>query len=193
MASTSTSRDSGGRRFYTLSPSYATRYHWAYADDQTGDEIGRMGLRELADFRGTARFEAREGTIAADFMWNDLLLPIVSTRVVELLRRHEVNGYKLFNVIVSKKDEAINGYHGMAVTGRGGPNDSKAYEGGFMPGTKIRRVKGLCPTEWDGSDLFTLDDFPRAPLATDKVKDIFTKNKVTNCKLEPAEEFQIGY
>jgi len=187
------SRNRDGQRFYKVSPAYATKYIWAYADESTGHEIGRLGLRELEGFKGTARFVAREGKVAADFIWNDLLLLIVSERVLRLFRDHKIKGYSLYRVAVTRDSEIISGYHGIAITGRGGPNDPKASAGGLMPGTKIKKVKGLFPTKWDGCDLFTLDDFPRAAPATERVKEIFEKNKVTNCKFRPAEEFQIGY
>lgn len=180
-------------RFYSLGPTWATKYYWAYADKDAPRELAALGFRELGHFRGRAVLDVREGTVAADFIWNDLLLPVVSKRVIEILLRNEIEFFSTFEVTVRRGSKAIPGYLGLAILGRGGPNDSKAYQDGPLPGSQVQRVKGLFPTAWDGSDLFTLEDAKRLILATERVRVLFKHEKVTNCRFTPAEEFSVGY
>ena len=155
--------------------------------------MAAMGLRELGQFKGRAVFEVREGAVAADFIWNDILLPIVSQKVVDILLRNRIESYSTFEVEVHRASKTISGYFGLAILGRGGLNDPKAYRDGPLPGTQVQRVNGLFPTSWDGCDLFTLDDAKRLILATERVRILFKKEKVTNCRFTPAEEFSVGY
>lgn len=179
-------------RYYHIGPTYATRYFWGRVDlDSLGVAVD-WRHRQMAHFSGCIVLKVAKGTVASDFVWNGLLLPVVSDRVVQNLQTSSISGWKTYRVRILRKSEEIPGYHGLGITGRGGPNHPKAYAGGLISGTTIRKVEGLFPTEWDGSDLFTLDDIPGAILATEKVRRLFKREKVTNCEFRPAEEFSIG-
>jgi hypothetical protein len=181
------------QRFFLLEPSWATRYFWAYVDDSSDYAIGRKGYREMAGFKGLAVLDFREGAVAGDFVWNGALLLIVSKRVIDIFERYGITGYSTYSVTLRKDGKEVPGFLGLAVTGRGGKNDPKAFDGSVIPGTDLRRYKGMFPTQWDGSDLFTLDDFPCAALVTGRVRKAFKKEKVTNCRLLPSEEASFGY
>jgi len=133
------------------------------------------------------------GTVAADFIWNGLLLPIVSERVIRILKQNNIEKFSTYDIRITHKNKEIPGYKGLVILGRGGSTDPKSYIDGKIPGTDIQKIKGIFPTKWDGTDLFTLDDMYLMALATDRVKTIFKKEKVTNCKFKSAEEFRLGY
>lgn len=176
--------------FFELGPTWASRYFWGQVED-----LGARDLewpRDFVDFGGCMSINIQTGTTAADFIWNGFGLPSVSSRVVGLLNEHSITGFTTYRVSIKNKETEIPGYHGLAIKGRGGPNHPSAYAAGFIKGTTIRKIDGLRPTEWDGSDLFTLDDVPGAILATERVRALFKKEKVTNCKFHPALEYSVG-
>jgi hypothetical protein len=179
--------------FYVLTPGWATKYFFASVDaDLMGDASVDWSYRELADFKGTAILDIKSGTTPGDFIRNDTLLMVVSARLIEELKKHGIGNYSTFKVKVVRNGDEVPEYVGLAVLGKGGPNDPSlvSYPN---PGSKQRRIDGLRPTKWDGSDLFTLDDAYRVVLVTDRVRRIFRREKVTNCLFEPAEEFKIPY
>mgnify|MGYP001765823577 CR=1 FL=1 len=190
----SDSRDQSTPRFYTLTPGWGPKYYFATVDtDLMGEASVRWSHRELARFDGCAILTVVSGTTPGDFIRNGALLMVVSDRVVAILRENGVKSFTTYKVEVMRGGKKIASYNGLAVLGRGGPNNPTAYRDGPMPGTSIQRIRGLSPTKWEGSDLFVLDDLYRVVLATERLKDIFKKEKVTNCLFEPAEEFEVGY
>ena len=176
--------------FFELNPTNATKYYWAQVD--SGGIGSRKWPRDFVGFTGCMSLTVDTGTFAADFVWSGHLLPLVSDRVLAILDSNSLAGFSTYRARLTNKGVEIPGYCGLAISGRGGPNHPKAYAGGHIKGTTIRKVEGLYPTQWDGSDLFTLDDVPGAILATEKVRCLFKKEKVTNCRFTPAEEFSIG-
>ena len=182
-----------GRRYYSLHPSYATRYYWGQVNGLLSPEgLVDLGLRRLDELRAPMVMDVDTGTVAADFIWNGYLYPVVSKKVVEILGSKRLTGWSTYHVKVVLAGKEIAGYHGLAITGRGGLNDPKAYASGVIKGTRILNTRGLLPTDWDGSDLFTLDDAPRIALTTERVRAAFREAKVMNCKFEPSEDFEFG-
>jgi len=181
------------QRFYYFRPGDATIYFFLNLDHRSWEEAMKMSLRELADFKGEGILKVEKGTKPADFLRtsyaNDL---IVSDRVIEILYRYQVRSFSTYKVKIFHGDMELKGYYGLAITGRGGPNDKNNIEHyiGSLHKNRMTRIKGIRPTAWDGSDLFTCDDLWRVALATERVKAIFEKEKVTNCQFRPAENFQ---
>jgi len=48
------------------------------------------------------------------------------------------------------------------------------------------------PANWDGSDIFRVDDF-LAPLMTDRVAKALREARITNYRAKPIREFRFGY
>ncbi len=182
-------RESSGR-FFELLTTDATRYVWCRVLWDSLQGRGRFP-RQLVDFDGTVLLIVNTGTVAPDIIGNDVLLNIASERVIEIMESNRLTGWTTYRVRITCKGKELTGYRGLGISGRGGPNDAKAYRGGLVPGTTLQTVSGLYPTGWDGSDLFTLDDIPGAVLVTERVRRIFIKEKVTNCKFRPAEDFKV--
>ena len=175
--------------FFELGPTYATRYYWAQVEDRGSPN--RWWPRDFVDFDGCMEIYIQSGTTAADFIWNGHLLPSVSSRVVEILKDSSIIGFTTYRVRIEHRGIEISGYHGLAIKGKGGLNRPSAPAAGDTMGTVTQKKLGLQPTEWDGSDLFTLDDVPGAILATERVRALFKKEKVTNCEFRPALEFRL--
>lgn len=179
--------------FYVLTPGWATKYYFASVKlDSMGSASADWSYRDLADFRGTAILEIKSGTTPGDFIRNDTLLMVVSARLIEGLKKNGIRSYSTFEVKIVRKGGEVPGYVGLAVLGEGGSNDPSlvSYPD---PVSKQRRIDGLRPTRWDGSDLFTLDDMYRVLLATERVKKIFKREGITNCLFEHAGEFRVPF
>ncbi len=177
--------------FYILDPPNSNKYYWVSPDSVSLH--GRWFPRSLVDFKGVVEFSVqRGGGKAGDLIWGGASILLASSRVMDLLSANGMTGFSTYQARIVRGNTVVEGYSGLAVSGRGGPNDPKAYAGGFIPGTTIRRIDGLHPTQWDGSDFFTLDDIPGAVLVTERVKKLLVKEKVTNCNFRPSHDFSVG-
>jgi hypothetical protein len=123
-------------------------------------------------------------------------LELLSSRALEVLRIGEFTGWRSFPVEIQiKKDERLEGYEGLVITGRCGPID-------WSKGKHIRnppRVPQGCSYDtwigaffdldtWDKSDLF----FPEGttmPIVTEPVKLAFEVAMITNVKFTRLTEF----
>ncbi len=111
-------------------------------------------------------FVADEGNDAQDVIGTTYgVLLLVSDRVVRVLHEHRFSGWATFLVQIELQGGArLEGYHGIAVTGRAGPIDDNLSERIVLPapvpgGREAPGLRGLCfpPESWDGSDLFTAE------------------------------------
>jgi hypothetical protein len=96
----------------------------------------------------------------SDVVWTTSALPmIVSARVIRILEEQGFTGWSTYPVAVSDKSgDVIEGYAGLAITGRCDPVDIarssvvvREYPAGWFP--KFRG-RFLDLESWDGSDLF---------------------------------------
>lgn len=181
-------------KFYVLTPGWATKYYFLDVDlTSMGDAAADWSFRQLANFHGPAVMRVTKGTVAGDFLRTNCVLLVASDRVIEILRRNGIEGYSTYEVLILHGDEELPGYRGLAITGRGGKNDPSMVSYADRSGarSRFRKINGLRPTSWDGTDLFTLDDLYRVALTTEKVKDLFKMGRVTNCLFEPADAFRL--
>lgn len=178
--------------FHVIGPGLATKYMFAAVDTNSmGEASFAWSFRELAGFRGTARLRVVKGTAAGDLLDNSTNLLVASDRLIETLRESGVKSFRTYDVdLTGRAGEKIPGYKGVGILGSGGPNDPSLMRG-LHPGTRIKKIDGLKPSAWDGSDFFSLDDIPRIALITNRLKEILDKKKVKNCRFRPAEEFKI--
>ncbi|WP_228238082.1 hypothetical protein [Allomuricauda sp. M10] len=140
------------------------------------------------------------GNILYDIIWTTNAFPlIVSERVIELFKANGITGWNTYNVeIRSKKNELIDQkYFGLIITGRCGYRD---YSKSSIVLDKIGiytepHVKGFYFKNdyWDGSDLFMCnpDENGNSTMhrfCTDKVLDLFNKEKIKNIDFENLNE-----
>lgn len=96
-----------------------------------------------------------------DLVMGPTPLDVVSARFVQLLERGGFTGWRTFPVeVVGPLTDELRDHRGFVVTGRSGPLDRARSErvsmpphGPGLPEWPARR--GLYPTDWDGSDVFT--------------------------------------
>lgn len=112
---------------------------------------------------------------------------LISDNIQKIFIDNQLTGWRSYPVIVyDKKGNKIPGYHGFTVTGRGGEMkyliDKKELPIGKARSQYIQWDK----SQWDGSDFFWVK--PMWLLATQKVKDVFMREKIKYLKLIPLSE-----
>lgn len=124
-------------------------------------------------------------------------LKLYSDRVIEILKDHGFSGWKTYPVeVYGKKGVRIDGYHGLAVTGRCGEIDwsrgRKERRPAPVPGGSAYDVwigMYFDPETWDGSDLFVPEGMT-CTIVTEAVKDALTAAKVSNISMRPLTQFE---
>lgn len=127
------------------------------------------------------------------------ILDLVSEHFCSVLRDGRYTGWKTYPVdLHGKGDERIDGYHGLAITGRCGPiDDSKSVETWReprvvrKPGQRVQVWVGLYfdPGTWDGSDLFVPEGTAMI-IVVEAVKKALEKAKVSNVRFTRLTEYE---
>ncbi len=136
--------------------------------------------------------------------WTDVLNPnsvsmyVISKRLVELLEKNNITGWKNYPImLLDKEGKEVGDYTGFSIIGRCGAVDyakSEIHEKQLVPnGTKSKYYKGLHVglDKWDGSDFF-IPEGTLQIIITEKVKHIIKKHKITNVVLQSLAEYEIS-
>jgi hypothetical protein len=125
-------------------------------------------------------------------------LYLLSDRVTNLLRDHQITGWKTYPAkLYDKKGNEFGGYSIFSVTGRCGPIDrsksEKFIKDPYVPGGgAANMLRGTYPdlSTWDGNDVFTANGGTAYTFVTKKVRDLLVKNKATNILMEKLTEIE---
>ena len=128
------------------------------------DELRPLARGELSSPSAPVAFKRDEGSKRVDIMgttWGPAVL-LASQRFADVMTEHGFTGWGLYpvEIVDRKKDEAIEGYHGLVVTGRCGPTDESLSERFIAPppspaGRPSPARRGVYFRDgWDGSDIF---------------------------------------
>jgi len=187
-------------RFYALRRGFATRYYWAevLALTNTDPDVDYIGTG-MRGFDGVAHLEITKGAVPGDLLGNGSLLYIVSGKVLDVLKEYRFSGYDTYSVDVTGGRGDKLSYHGLVFLGKGGhilPSESGVKYGPKRPdGSRcIMKMERLVfdLDQWDGSDFFYVEEFPRGGIITGRVYDAFKKHKITNCEFIPLDEYCFG-
>lgn len=148
----------------------------------------------MRGFKGVVHIKIAGGTIPGDLLGVGFPLLIVSSKVLEIWKQFEK--FETYPVVIVGNISPIE-YTGVVFLGRGGsfdPVKSKAVYSKCLDkkgNPAIMNMDGLYfdDSQWDGSDLLTVDDFPCHSIVTERVVKAMKKAKVTNCKYTPLEEY----
>lgn len=168
--------------YYYLYPTFVKK--WFLGRAKTALDMRAIARQSMSGFKGSVIVEIVEGTVAGDILEVGLPLLVVSDKVIDIWRNFEK--FETYPIIIESDVSPVK-YTGVVFLGRGGPFDpvesqavySKAA--GKIPAVIKQKGRYFDDTQWDGSDLFTIDDFPCAPVVTEKVVREMKKRKVTNC------------
>jgi hypothetical protein len=138
----------------------------------------------------------------SDVAWTTCGHPVVvSARVICILQEHRFTGWSTYPVVVSDKHGvAVDGFAGLAITGRCDPIDIarssvvvREYPAGWFP--KLRG-RFFDVGSWDGSDLFmerpdACGDFTLFRYATARVVQVFEREKVRPLRFTRLRELEM--
>lgn len=169
--------------------------HQFYAADPI-DDIPDEYVCAMENYPGKLRIGVYKGGRPGDIIavgWPGLL--IVSDRVLEVLQQHQFQSYATYPVEVICLQQKLPRYHGLVALGKGGhflPDESGVEYGPVRPdgtrGTMGMERLAFDTTEWDGSDVFRIPEYPCLTVVTENVKKAFKKAKLTNCSFESLED-----
>jgi|FLYL01.1.fsa_nt_gi hypothetical protein len=140
-----------------------------------------------------------------DFLWTWYSDCIITDRVLTLFREAGLTGFDVRPVTVSRiKRRPRNGttelprLWELVVTGRGGDADPasgirliyRCQDCGLTKYSSFRNGIIVDQAQWDGSDLFTVNGYPRFILVTPRVAELIIAHRLTNCALIPSGELQ---
>lgn len=163
------------------------------------------GKIRLEVFRGEVvpsaplRFRRMKGSKPYDYLSaTPVRFKVVSNRVIEVFRENSFTGWTTYPVCVRGKDGGeIEGYHGLAVTGRCGPIDrsmsERVWRGPGSPGGKpTEQWLGLYfrPETWDGSDIFSPPGTSYV-FVVQKVRDAMERAGLRNFGFDRATELEM--
>lgn len=137
-----------------------------------------------------------------DFVWTWLSDCLITDRVLWLFRQAGLTGFEVRPVVVEKvkrldkrRLEEIPTLWELVVTGKGG--DARPESGirvihrceacGLVKYSSYQNGILVDEAQWDGSDFFTVNGYPKHILVTERVKDLIVTHRLTNCVLIPAE------
>jgi hypothetical protein len=125
------------------------------------------------------------------------ILHLISDRMKGMLEEQAFTGWVTYPVeVYGKNGERIDGYNGLAITGRCGPIDDtrsvRVRRDPPVPGGEAYLAwVGLYfdPSTWDGSD-FVLPEGTGFIIVTARVKEAIERAKVSNVRLERLTEVE---
>jgi hypothetical protein len=126
----------------------------------------------------------------SDFVWTEQVVPLVSNRVCQLLRRLGITGWSTYDIdLRGKEHEHVGGFHGFVVTGRCGPLDnSRSIVLSSTGNSTVLKGMYFEPSTWDGSDIFTTPGDARWIFVTSATENALRKARVRNALLVPLSE-----
>lgn len=167
-------------------------------DDQGSSHHSNLILSKYEGINFPVIFKQISGKKFTDILntgWSSLFL--ISNKLKGLLEENHLTGWKTYPIILKdKKENPIEGYHGLSVTGVSGRKsytNSPVIEKRWAPeGPLVKIYKGvnIDLDKWDESDFF-VPEGTTAIVITKKVAELLERNKITNLKLNNLAEVEI--
>jgi hypothetical protein len=164
------------------------------SDWLTSTQARDLSFGQLAATELPLRLRAYQGGRAMEFLWSDFAgLRCISEKTIAVLTEGLLTGWSTFPVqVFDRTGRRLPGYAGLAIIGRGGPRDysrSPVVEKPLWKGTERTRTvyQGLFFDEsvYDSSDLFLVGG---TTVVTQRTRDAFKRNSISNVLLTPAAE-----
>lgn len=191
--------------FYKLNNSgSATRAEWSDDVVMTKYICPMYPEHNRPGYRSSDLLVVLPSTKVTDFIWTWFSELIITDKVVSVLNANNITGFETRPVTVRKikrlgKDpRPLPPLWEMKVTGKGGHADPAC---GIVQKNKCEYCKLstyspyndsiiINPDNWDGSDFFTINGFPRYIFITERVKELIQANKFKGCELKLPSEMK---
>lgn len=208
--------------FYVLQPPYLDEEYPVYGKSSWESEFGRATWADevtsetirCAVYPGHQRAGERIGNLTIilpalrveDLVWTWYSDCLITNNVLRLLQKANFTGFTVKPVQIklpSEEDRRLDKVPTLwelIITGKGGDADPKSG---------IRQIY-TCPhcslveyssfhhgiivneREWDGSDFFTVNGYPKFIFVTERVKDFVIEHGMANCALVPSQDIRWG-
>jgi hypothetical protein len=199
-------------RVYGL-PEWAKRFGRAeWSENVVHMDIGRFG-GSLPRGHPKAGLDQIDLTIilpspdVGDFVWTWLSDCIVTADTLSLFKEAGFTGFEVRPVVVEKvkglgrkrrPEVVMPSFWELVVMGKGGDAAPESgihiIEGVGLPSVPVYSSfrNGIVVNEanWDGSDFFTINGYPKHRLVTERVKEFIMERGLTNCTLIPSHELE---
>lgn len=211
--------ESIGRFFYHLQSRSAGKPHLVYGRPawerrfgraEWSDKVGGLSTGRLLRPYGEPRVDLAiilPSPKVGDFVWTWYSDCIVSDGTLSLFRHAGFTGFEARPVVVEKikrlsrerrSEVTIPPLWELCITGKGG---EAAPESGIYPlyeigdsGTfsysSFRNGIIVDEANWDGSDFFTVNGYPKYILVSERVKELIIANQLTNCAIIPSHKLE---
>lgn len=163
-----------------------------FKEDEKGfDDVIRLLMGNYEGIEFPVVFKQAYGKRLDDVIrTGHAILFLISDKMKALLEENALTGWKTFAVkVLDKQGQAIQGYHGLSITGRCGKidyNKSEIVEKRLVPNAPLGKYyKGLYVglDNWDGSDFFLPEKY-FGTIITSRAAEVLKKSKLTNIRLE---------
>ena len=157
----------------------------------------KLLLGEYEDIGFPVVFKQMFGKKRADILGTGTVsLYLISKKFRDVLIENQITGWKTFDVkIYDKKENEIDGYYGLTVTGRSGPmefKESEIIEKRLVPHGPLSKYYVGCWIDmqsWDGSDFFVIAQSTHI-IISNKVYEIIKANNITNIDMSDISEIE---
>jgi hypothetical protein len=208
--------------FYHLESPGGNNPHQVYGEPKWQRTFGLADWSEKSAGFATGRFlmpygEPRKdlsivlpSSKVGDFVWTWNIDCIVTYVILSLFRESGFTGFEARPVIVEKikgwsrrrgREEVIPPLWELLMRGKGGDAapESGIYLFEYEEAGEIMKAyssfrNGIIVDEanWDGSDFFTINGYPKYILITERVKEFIIDQRLTNCALIPSDKLEWG-
>ena len=186
---------------------WANKYSPAeWSQKVAGLSIGRIGLH-IGSPRVDLRIILTSHKIG-DFVWTWYSDCIVTDGVLNLFREAGFTGFQPRPVVIEKikrlnrkqrEEIFIPPLWELVIKGKGGDAAPESGihvidrdEDGDLRYSSFRNGIIVDESNWDGSDFFTVNGYPRYILVTERVKDLIISHQLTNCAIVPSHKLEWG-
>ncbi len=142
-----------------------------------------------------------------DFVWTWYSDCLVTHAVLSLFAQAGFTGFEAKPVIIErikglsrkrKEEVVIPSLWELVIKGKGGDADPESgiyrlydtRDSGVLQYSSFRNGIIVDEANWDGSDFFTINGYPRFFLVTERVKEFIVAHKLTNCALTPSHKLE---
>ena len=180
--------------FYSLGRTWSAKWFLGQLLQKDIEAVDNALYNGMRGFKGIVHIKIITGTKPGDFLCVGFPIHIVSSKVLDIWKEFEK--FEIYPVVIQNTISPVE-YTGVTFLGRGGPFDPEKSKAVYFKSKDsngkgaIMNMDGLYfdDSQWDGSDLLTVDDFPCLPIVTERVVKAMKKAKVTNCKYTPLEQY----
>ncbi len=142
-----------------------------------------------------------------DFIWTYMSECVVTDTVARLMTQEKLTGFRLRDASlvtsgrsIMKNANSLPKVWELEVQGKGGDADPESGirllyvcpECGYTAYSSFQRGIIVDESQWDRTDVFTVNGYRRHIIITERVKDLIIRNRLTNCAIFRSQDLRWG-